>query len=95
MTFAWYLPTVLIAAALLIDMLLGDPSWLPHPVRFIGQLIEFAESALWTGHRGQDLRRGGLLVVHVIAAVVVVTCALVVIAFWGTNLLGNEWHRRG
>jgi hypothetical protein len=23
------------------------------------------------------------------------SCALVVIAFCGTNLLGNEWHRRG
>ena len=25
----------------------------------------------------------------------IASCALVVIAFWGTNLLGNEWHRRG
>lgn len=80
MMFAWHLPTVLIAAALLMDMLLGDPSWLPHPVGLIGKLIEFADHALWTGHRGQDLRRGGLLVVHVIAVVVVVACALVVMA---------------
>ena len=23
------------------------------------------------------------------------SCALVLIAFWGINLLGNEWRRRG
>jgi adenosylcobinamide-phosphate synthase len=80
MTFAWHLPTVLIAAALLADMLLGDPSWLPHPVRLIGKLIDFAEKALWTGHPGQDLRRGGLLVLRVIVVVVAVTCAVVVIS---------------
>jgi hypothetical protein len=22
------------------------------------------------------------------------SCAFILIAFWGTNLLGNEWHRR-
>ena len=49
MTFVWHLPTVLIGAALLADILLGDPVWLPHPVRLIGKLIDFAESALWTG----------------------------------------------
>ena len=79
MTFAWHLPTVLIAAALLADMLLGDPAWLPHPVRLMGKLIDFAERALWTGDPGQDLRRGGLLVVRVIVVVIAVTCAVVVI----------------
>ncbi|HFQ80360.1 MAG TPA: cobalamin biosynthesis protein CobD [Desulfobacterales bacterium] len=29
---------VLIAAAFLLDLLLGDPAWLPHPVRAIGYL---------------------------------------------------------
>jgi len=32
--------------ALLIDLILGDPRWMPHPVRWIGKLIEKAEKSL-------------------------------------------------
>ena len=33
----------LIPIAFFLDLLLGDPSWLPHPVRFIGNLVVFSE----------------------------------------------------
>ncbi|ABK98499.1 adenosylcobinamide-phosphate synthase CbiB [Pelobacter propionicus] len=38
-------PTVL-ALALLLDLCLGDPRWLPHPVVMIGRLITFLETLL-------------------------------------------------
>lgn len=36
----------LLAVALLIDLVAGDPKWLPHPVRLIGTAIEKGEAAL-------------------------------------------------
>src|SRR5581483_6944490 len=32
-----------VALALLLDLLLGDPRWMPHPVRGMGRLIEAGE----------------------------------------------------
>ena len=37
-------PTLLlIAAAILLDLILGDPSWLTHPVTIIGKVVENGE----------------------------------------------------
>lgn len=33
--------------AYLLDLILGDPYWFPHPVRFIGKLISILESLLY------------------------------------------------
>jgi adenosylcobinamide-phosphate synthase len=43
------LPSVFVAAYIL-DWLIGDPTWLPHPVRVIGKLIAYGELRLrrWT-----------------------------------------------
>ncbi|MGI6776963.1 MAG: adenosylcobinamide-phosphate synthase CbiB [Acetivibrionales bacterium] len=35
-----------VAAAYILDLILGDPYWLPHPVRFIGWLIKRTEKVL-------------------------------------------------
>jgi adenosylcobinamide-phosphate synthase len=35
--------TVTLTAGFLLDLLLGDPPWLPHPVRLIGRLVTWAE----------------------------------------------------
>jgi adenosylcobinamide-phosphate synthase len=34
---------VAIAIGFILDLMLGDPYWLPHPIRFIGNLIAFLE----------------------------------------------------
>ncbi|WP_319371730.1 adenosylcobinamide-phosphate synthase CbiB [uncultured Ilyobacter sp.] len=36
-----------IGIAYLIDLIAGDPYWMPHPVQFIGKLIEKSESLLY------------------------------------------------
>lgn len=42
----FYLLLVDVIVAYLLDMILGDPHWLPHPVRLIGGLIKGTESFL-------------------------------------------------
>ena len=33
-----------LALAFLLDLAIGDPAWLPHPVRLIGRYIAWAEA---------------------------------------------------
>ena len=49
--------------AFCIDALIGDPRWLPHPVRIIGKGIEWAEALL---RRLLPARIGGLLLAVII-----------------------------
>lgn len=42
----------------LLDLVLGDPYYLPHPIRLIGRLITGTEKKLWgMGIRGKIKRR--------------------------------------
>jgi len=36
----------IILMAFVLDLLLGDPRWLPHPVKFIGRFAALLESPL-------------------------------------------------
>ena len=40
-----YLP-LQIAIAFILDIMIGDPRWLPHPVRIIGRCVEYLEKVL-------------------------------------------------
>jgi len=51
--------TAIVLAAVLLDLLLGDPRWLPHPVVFIGRLIKALEMLL--RRRVSDELAGGVL----------------------------------
>ena len=45
---------LIILLALLLDLVVGDPHWLPHPVVAIGRLIHFLERGLrqrWLNER--------------------------------------------
>ena len=44
---------------LLLDALLGDPRWLPHPIRFFGNMIAFFELEF---NRGQNRKTKGIFV---------------------------------
>jgi adenosylcobinamide-phosphate synthase len=55
---------VIIVLALLLDLLLGDPRWLPHPVIMIGRLITVCDRALrrpWL-----NLRLAGVLLLLIV-----------------------------
>ncbi len=51
--------TGIILAAVMIDLFLGDPRWLPHPIIYIGKLITALEKALRRCVRNERL--GGVL----------------------------------
>jgi adenosylcobinamide-phosphate synthase len=81
MSFVWHLPTTLIAAAVLLDLMLGDPAWMPHPVRLIGKAIASGERLLWTGNPGQDLNRGAFLAIAVIVLAVAAASILIAVGW--------------
>ncbi|SDF49057.1 adenosylcobinamide-phosphate synthase CbiB [Chitinophaga filiformis] len=62
-------------AGYLLDLLLGDPRWLPHPIRLFGTVIGKSESLLNKGK--YQLLKGALLTI--------VLCALVFCFFYFTQ----------
>src|SRR3989304_8825210 len=38
--------TLQITIAFILDIMIGDPRWLPHPIRIIGRCIEYLEKVL-------------------------------------------------
>jgi adenosylcobinamide-phosphate synthase len=58
---AFAMPAPLILAALALDALAGDPSWLPHPVVMIGRAIAWGERRLWCAHPRTSLITGLVL----------------------------------
>ncbi len=62
------MPAMVILSAFLLDLALGDPRWLPHPVRAMGWLIQRTEAALrhFTTSPRSEKYAGALLVVLVV-----------------------------
>ncbi|GAA0122470.1 MAG: cobalamin biosynthesis protein [Clostridium argentinense] len=58
---------IYVLIAMIIDFLLGDPSWLPHPIIYIGKLISKLESYFRKGEKSDEGLRicGGLIVLIV------------------------------
>jgi len=81
-----YISTASIAAALALDLVLGDPSWMPHPVRFIGRAVTLGEARLHTGEPRADLWRGALLT----SAVVILTALAAWIAIAIASTIANR-----
>ncbi len=57
-----------IVAGFLLDLLLGDPHWLPHPICLIGNFISFLEKRMRRlfGANHQSLLAGGALMVVIV-----------------------------
>lgn len=67
-----------------LDLLLGDPEWLHHPVCIIGKYISFMEKKLRS--RGGNLRRSA---VFLTVSTVLLTMAVVAALLWLLSLLGR------
>jgi len=67
-----------------LDLLLGDPEWLYHPVCIIGKYISFMEKRL--RRRGGNLRRSA---VFLTASTVLLTMATAAALLWLLSLLGR------
>lgn len=77
------------AAGVLLDLLLGDPHWLPHPVRLIGGLIERLKR--WNRSRltdRQKKKRGLMLVLVVLSSTVLVSGGILAGGYWLHPVLG-------
>lgn len=61
-------PYILLAASCL-DAAIGDPRWLPHPVRIIGRAIEVLEALLRRVCRGPGAERAGGVVLALLIVV--------------------------
>ena len=73
------LSTAILPAAFMLDLILGDPRWLPHPVRWMGAAVQRGERLF----RSVPLRlriSGGLMAVSLIAAVWVLSATAVRLA---------------
>ncbi|HEY3276914.1 MAG TPA: adenosylcobinamide-phosphate synthase CbiB [Syntrophorhabdaceae bacterium] len=75
--------------AFFMDLSIGDPLWLPHPVRLMGRVIAYAEAFLRKkcGTPGQLKRAGMLLAGGLVLSVLAVTYALEKTVFWITGNL--------
>ena len=71
-------------AGFLLDLLLGDPEWLYHPVRLIGKFISFMEKRLRV--RGGNLRRSAVLLT---ASTVLLTMVCTALILWLLQLAGR------
>jgi len=60
---------ILVAVAILIDLLVGDPRWLPHPVVIIGRIISSYERLWNRGTARQRQLSGAFLTVMVVGGV--------------------------
>lgn len=72
----------LLLCAVLLDLLLGDPHWMPHPVRWMGRCVSALEKALRRIFPNRP--RGELAAGAVLAALVV---ALFSLGSWGLVVL--------
>ena len=71
-------------AGFLLDLILGDPEWLYHPVRLIGKFISFAEKRLRS--RGGDLRKKAVILT---GSTVLLTMASAALILWLLHLAGR------
>ena len=69
----------------LLDLLLGDPYWLPHPIRLIGSLISGLEKKLLNRNTKRndinELKSGAVLVLLVLTITFCVTAMLILGAY--------------
>ncbi len=61
---------LLLLFALVLDALIGDPAWFPHPIRLLGSITALLDRRLNRAHRGDADRvmRGAIAVVAVVGA---------------------------
>lgn len=75
---------ILVACAWTLDLLLGDPRGLPHPVRWIGWLIHALET-VWSSLARNRYFAGILLTLSVLS--------ITALATWGLLAVMNHFHR--
>jgi adenosylcobinamide-phosphate synthase len=80
--------TISLVAGILLDQLIGDPHFMPHPIRAIGRIISFLEKSFLgdlDADEARDYRRekkrGALLWFIVMTVVIAVTLVVIILAY--------------
>jgi len=80
----------IIMGAILLDLIIGDPRWLPHPVIGIGHLISFLEKKL---NRGANQKIKGVALTFLVVGISALsTLLLSYVAFyihWAVGIVGQ------
>jgi adenosylcobinamide-phosphate synthase len=85
---ALHLSKAAILFAFAIDVLLGDPKWLPHPVALIGRIVSYGERILLRGDGRGNLWRGAMLTVSVAALTAAMTWSSICVFDYISTRLG-------
>jgi adenosylcobinamide-phosphate synthase len=80
-----YLP-LQIAIAFVLDILIGDPRWLPHPIRMIGKCIEYLETLLRKVFRSE--RTAGIFLTGIVVLGSYLITFKIISLFYG---FGKVW----
>lgn len=88
-------------AGFLLDLIIGDPYWLPHPIRWIGSLISHMEQRLLeplkaqkTADSKKEFQRGILLVIAVVTPSVALPVYTSGAWLWASSGTGNPFGER-
>jgi len=73
---------LVLGCAYAVDVIAGDPEWLPHPVRLMGRMIAAGEAMATPGRHspGRDLVQGAVLTMAVVAVTAAAAVVVLVIA---------------
>lgn len=82
------LPALPLIIGFLLDMILGDPYSLPHPVRLIGKIISYLKTFLRKRLCGHEKIAGGLLVIAVLLISTVVPMIILIICYRINIIIG-------
>ncbi|MBU4134569.1 cobalamin biosynthesis protein, partial [bacterium] len=74
---------LIVILAFLLDILLGDPVWLPHPVRFIGKIVNMLEPLIRKNIKNQ--RWSGVIFACGIIIFTGLSAFLIIRAAWMIN----------
>ena len=72
----------------ILDLIFGDPHFMPHPIRLIGAMIGVLEKRWNTEEKTKSLRRGRLLVVTVLTITGAVTTIILITCYKLNSYLG-------
>jgi adenosylcobinamide-phosphate synthase len=81
-----------IGLAVLLDFLIGDPYWFPHPIIYIGKLIKFLENCFRKQCKSEKMLKlsGGIIVIIVMGVSFFIPYFILYITkdlFWINNIL--------
>ncbi len=80
----------MIWCAFVLDLIVGDPQWAPHPVRGIGYIVDKMEAWVRSWARSErKLRWGGVILsLSIVLAVLVITTIILAICFAAAEWFG-------